>query len=365
MTKKQGVRAVLFGVVLIAILWWIDGTLRLNPRIFSNRMMIWRFDEMYTDQKNTWDGVIVGTSLADRDWAAPAAWEEYGMAVYPMSTDSQPFVLTSNVIEEVLKYQDVSFAVVELHGLRPQNLKPDVAKVRRVIDNMKRSGNWAQAISKTLNYMEKWYPGSQFESGIQRLSFYIPLIQFHSRLTKEGLAKEDFWQGETKMKGVYEDKYRIRTKPAALEANGNFPEATQQQKELLDDVIDCGERNGIQLIFLNLPSDLSDASQDSMNAVSRYVEEKGYPVLNFNDAEVLKASGLDGGTDFMDEQHLNTAGAYKLTKYLSGWLHENVEIQDHRGDERYKSWDDAAEEYREFYQTSLKKIEKWRKKHLK
>ena len=63
--------------------------------------------------------------------------------------------------------------------------------------------------------------------------------------------------------------------------------------------------------------------QEVLNALAEYVEERGYPVLNFNDPEVLEESGMDG-TDFMDTKHLNAKGARTFSEYFSDFLYETL-----------------------------------------
>lgn len=364
MTKKQGIRAVIFLAILISILWWIDATLRFEANR-ANLLMTRRFDEMYIDTKNTWDGILIGSSNADRAWAAPLAYEEYGMTLYPMSTDGGPFVLLPNVIEEVLKRQDLSFVVVELHGLSDENINSNPVKIRRVTDNMRRSLNWVDTISNGMAYLEKYSSETipEGDSDTLRLSYYFPIMQFHSRLMTDNFVLRDFITGTTKMKGVYTAVQHYKTNRVNIVPHENYPEATQQQKELLDALFSYAEDKDFELLFLNLPTDLDEALEESINGAVRYVKENGYLVLDCNDASVLAVSGMDGETDFFDENHMNAKGAHKFTQFLASWLEENLELEDHREDERYQSWEDAADYYDDWYETSLKDIRKWIKKY--
>lgn len=361
MTKRQGIRAVLFVIVTLAVLLWIDSALRM-PKDTYNVLMTRRFEEMYTDERNTWDGIIVGTSEADRAWAAPLAWEEHGMAVYPMSTDGNPFILSPNIIEEVLKYQDLSFVVVELHGVRPESLSTNDIKIHRVTDHLKWSCNRIDAISKAIRYTDEWDTEEPGMADSLRDGLYLPIIKYHSRLTKGKIYPGDLNHGETKMKGVYEAPQHARTTEITLEANDRKAELLEQQKFLLDEVISCAKKNNLQLVFLKCPTAVPKDQQESMNAMVEYVEQQGYPALNFNDAEVLESCGLDGKTDFFDDEHVNAKGSRIFTQYFASYLKEQLELTDHRGDERYESWADAAKEYEAFYEKALIQIEKWRKR---
>lgn len=356
MKMKRAIKAILFAFVTLAVLFWIDSSLRF-PRDEQAVRITRRYEEMYRDERNTWDGILVGTSEADRAWSAPVAWEEQGIAVYPMSTDGNPFVLIPNIIEEVLKYQDISFVMVELHGARPESLSTNDIKIHRLTDHFRWSMNRLDAITKGIEYIETWYPESSLDAS-QKAGLYLPIIAFHSRLTRGELYEGDFDHGETKMKGVYDARQHTMIEKLSLRTWEESSELLEQQKVLLDAVIQCAEENGLELIFLKNPSAVPGVQQVSMNAMVDYVESLGYPALNFNDPEVLEASGIDGTADFYDDEHMNTKGSRVFTSYVAEYLCEQLDLPDHRGDERYESWDNAASEYETFYENAMQVIEK-------
>lgn len=359
MTKRQGLRAIIFLLILLTVLW-IAGTVVGMPRTDDVVLMTRRFDALYTDEKDTWDGIVIGVSTVDRAWAAPLAWEKYGMAVYPMATDGQPFFLSTDLIREVKKYQDISFVMVDLQGTRPGALKSNGSRVRWITDHMKPSLDRIKTVAKALNYMDTWYPGAYDESFVNRLSYYIPFLKFHSRITAEDFYEWDFIPGKSEMKGAYEAARHIAANPVDLQPSDSYTELTEQQLELFEELFAYAEETGLQLVFVNPPSVRGKEVLGYINAAAQYVQEQGYPVLNFNDADVLEESGINGTDDFIDKKHMNTSGAYKFTQFVSDWLHETVEIPDHRGETGYESWDEAWEVYEEFYEQSLIEIEEWK-----
>ena len=46
----------------------------------------------------------------------------------------------------------------------------------------------------------------------------------------------------------------------------------------------------------------------------------------------------------MDESHLNYYGADKFTGYLGKDITDRFELPDHRGDKKYKSWEENSRE---------------------
>ena len=54
----------------------------------------------------------------------------------------------------------------------------------------------------------------------------------------------------------------------------------------------------------------------------------------------LEDIGLDWNTDTKDGgDHMNSAGAEKVSAYLADYLKDNYELTDHRGDKDYAEWD--------------------------
>jgi hypothetical protein len=230
---------------------------------------------------------------------------------------------------------------------------------------LKRSANWLNAINTGMEYLEAYGADSipNGDASLLRLSYYFPLIQFHTRVTQDTLTWEDFFKGETKMKGVFDAKWSYISRQEEPKAITGYPEATDQQKMLIDALLDYGEENGIQLLFFNVATDLDEDVEESINAAVAYLREKGCSVLNMNEAETLEACGLDGTTDFYDENHLNALGAHKFTPFLADWIKSQVEVEDHRGDETYQSWEDAVQYYNDWYQQAL--VEAAKKKNRK
>lgn len=359
MGKKRFFRAALFWAILLAVIFMIfqAGFALGMPKSGTVVMMNRRFKELYSGAEGDWDGVVIGTSIADRSWAAPAAWEKYGMAVYPMSTDKQPFVLSRNVIEEIRKYQDISFVVVELHGLREDALEITENGIRWVTDNMKKSENRTEAINRALGYADAYFPESLDGDWLSRLAYYIPFIRYHVRLTAEPFYRDEEVVGESRMMGTYEDEPHGRVEPVELTSSGEAGEIGALQKLLLDEFLEYASREQLPLLFYVAPDALSEESNKGVNGIAAYLEELGYPVLNYNDRETLEGLGMDGTRDFIDTKHLNTGGARKVTEALADFIKKELNPPDHRGEAEYRRWDEAAEYYEEFFRESLEEIE--------
>ncbi|WP_047834917.1 hypothetical protein, partial [Robinsoniella sp. RHS] len=98
MTKKQILRMICFLMLAGGAFYVMNGIFVKPASIEIND----RYEAFYKrETKNSWDGALIGSSVVDRAWAAPLAWNEYGVALYPMSTDSLPLPFVTNLIEEI------------------------------------------------------------------------------------------------------------------------------------------------------------------------------------------------------------------------------------------------------------------------
>lgn len=363
MTIKQGFKAVSFFVLLGFILSSVF-------RVFGiplerDTWNLTRFNEFYDEPRNTWDCVVIGTSSMDRGWAAPVAWNEYGMTIYNMATGAQPIILVTGILEEVRKTQDVKLAVVDIRGARLQALHLPEARIRRVTDAMKFSVNRQKTVKNALEFARDFYTREEVRNAdgtqesnmkLDEESLYFPFLKYHSRW-KTGLSQADFVKQVTDTKGAFDyDKRAFRVKSMVMPEW--YEDVTEElldiQKEVLDEIIAYGEDTDLEILFVSTPVYMEKEEQIEVNNIMRYLEEKGEMVLNFNTDEKYQETGLNFSEDFYNQHHLNARGAMKFTRYLTGYIKENYDFEDKRGLEEYRSWDEAYENYLRFYEEGWK-----------
>lgn len=361
MTKKQGLKAISFFVVLGIVLGSV-------VRVFGIPLErpVWnvtRFNEFYEEPRNSWDGVVLGTSCIDRGWVPPLAWNEYGMTVYNMATNGQPTILCTGLLEEIRKTQDVKFAIIDIRGARVSCLSAKEAQIRRVTDAMKYSVNRQKLVKKILDFYQEFYTRKEVRNAIgdekadrkwaelDKASLYIPFLKYHSRWAT-GLNEADFVKQVSDMKGVFDNEkgpFNVKevTDPNVVE--NVTTELLDAQKEILDELLEYGKDTDLQLLFVSMPVFTGKEKQGELNSLIRYLEEKNATVLNFNTEEMYEEVGLNFSEDFYNKHHMNSRGAMKFTKYLAGYLKENYDFEDKRNREEYRDWDEAYEKYVKFY----------------
>lgn len=309
-----------------------------------------RYNALYKEKKNTWDGVILGTSITDRGWAAPAAWHDHGFTIYPLSTDSQPIVLSANILDEVRKRQNIRLVVLELHGITSSALNAKEVSARRVTDNLHSTQARIAACSHLFSFTNEHFGTESRLKDTDIWSMYFPFIKYHSRTD---LTLEDLTSPTNEMMGVVTKKsLAFKSKPQAYpDITDESVPLTKAQTDFLDEITNYADENALEILFLSIPSGHKQSAQKEVNGALDYVAQKGYATLNMNTEEIYKEIGLDFSTDFYNKKHMNSMGAKKTTAYLSRYIAEHFDLEDKRGQEAYADWDKAYELYADFYRT--------------
>lgn len=358
MKKRQAVRAVSFVLVFLVIFHLMSNVL-IKSIVTGVEDNVSRIYAMYhSEKKNSWNGVIMGSSTIYCGWVAPVAWKEKGIAIYPVSYLSLSFHMYLNLIKEVEKTQDTDFFVVDLRGLRKLADDYTGRAARYVTDNMPMSVNRIDTVNRTLSVLSDINEGK----GVQedKLSYYIPFFKYHSRWSE--LEMGDYVKPESHYKGaVQTDKFAFTQKklkkPKLTEECG---ELSDLQKKYLIELLEYGKEKNLQMLFISTPvAKFSDINEQKMyNEAFRIAESYGYKTINFNTEKMYQELDLDFKTDFRDGTHLNSIGGRKFTSYLADYVAETYDLEDLRGKEEYKDWDEAWEAYDKFY------TEGWAKKEL-
>ncbi len=104
----------------------------------------------------------------------------------------------------------------------------------------------------------------------------------------------------------------------------------------------CKSENA-QLMFMCLPTPFSWNNSKS-NGVKLLAGSMGVPFLDLNDPSC--GLELDFNHSFKDSgNHLNIQGAEVATRFLENYITSHYSLADHRGEEKYKSWDEIAKNY--------------------
>ena len=106
----------------------------------------------------------------------------------------------------------------------------------------------------------------------------------------------------------------------------------------------CEEKD-MDLLLLEMPSE-SSWSYKRHNAVKDFAEEHNLPFVDLNlDRDRFD---FDWTTDSRDGgNHLNSAGARKVTRFIGEYLKEHYDLPDHREDPDFNIWHEDFKAYME------------------
>ena len=306
---KRGAAAVLFFVGLVGLLWassWI-----VTPK---NNMKEFGMEEVSAngilgEKDNTIDVLVLGDSESYSAITPMQLWKETGYTAYVCGTSAQTLDYTNRLLRRAFEDQTPKLVILETNAI-----------FRKV------------ALSKAM---------------LSTLGNVLPVFQYHDRWKN---LNENDWKGNVKFTWTNDLKgyrynanivpskivdYMVPTKDMA-----NIPELNRQYVESIKNYCD---EHGAKLIFLSTPSTIN-WNYKRHNAVAQLADDLqcDYVDLNLMTEEVP----INWHTDTRDKgDHLNHAGAVKVTRYLGIYLQNRKELTDHRDDPHYAKWDDPLKKY--------------------
>lgn len=358
MTRKQFLRMVLFLSVTFCMIFVLFSIFKSNQNTNNTR----RWNAFYAEENNSVDAILVGASMVDRNWVSPLAWNNSGITIFPISSAGFPIAAATSAIDEVLKTQSPDLVMIEVHGVRSYSPYARQSDLRNFVDSIHYTSlNRLKAIKKVAAYNEAYEQEfgevvinnsspSAAKIDLSDWSYYIPFINYHSRW-ETGLQKEDFTKAPNKFKGASD----MRSRRTATEVQ-SYPPLTDQSdlspffQDVIQEIIDYGEEKNLNMLFIALPTVLSEEEYKEVNGALEVAQNAGLPTLNMNTAECYTDMNLNFDEDFMDSVHLNSKGAVKTTAYITEYIKDNYDIEDKRNNPQYKSWDTAWEDYQVFFE---------------
>ncbi len=357
MKNKRWLRSVAFVLLLAVALGGVMQCYGL-PRTYDTKNIM----AVENLEKNSLDGMIIGTSVVAYSWNTPLLWRDYGLAMCHTATSIQAFGAIPGIIDYVKKNHDIKYAVVDIHGLRKSAVIssleearfrsaylniPDIISQYKILDDLL---DFAKSAYKTYGEPEK---NRDKYVDVEDKSYYFPLLSFHSRWV-EGLEKDDFVTPVSKYLGAVDRSIVFDVKDCTkyldrldFDAPGEIDDF---QKEQLENLFRYGEENNIELVFISLPSFRPKEEQREMAGLLKYCADRGYDTIDFATEEMIEKLGISLKNDFCNIGHLNSKGGLKSTRYIGEYLIEKgYYTPDHRGEEKYSSWDSATEAYFKFY----------------
>lgn len=290
-------------------------------------------DGFYRLDRNTVDVMFYGSSHIYSGVNVADLWDDHGIAGYNLAGTMQPLWNTYYNMEETLKYQSPKVMVVDLYGIL---IEEDYNGATNVIKNV-------SSMRFSLNKIRNVWNSVPHDEFLSYLVSYPLTHDSYMELEQGNYDEEVNNIGGEWFKG-YRPSYAV-TQYVGLPQLKNSPDKkipTEKNRKYLDKMIRLAKENQIQLAFIVVPYEgVTDEDQMLYSWVEDYAKENGVLFLNGN--LHLEEMGFDPAMDYAEASHLNHSGACRFTSYLGGWLSDHCDLPDHRGDEKWDSWQNYSD----------------------
>ena len=342
MTKQQIIKVVAFClIVCIMLLCLCDLFEHKNTTNYCRRFYTYR-----TLEKDTIDAVFLGTSGVDRYWISAKAYEEYGMTVYPLSSDSFPAWLYKEVLEYAFEYQNPELIIIDIRPFCKENTAENIdIRARRIIDSLPMGSKvWFDTCFKSMK-MIHMHDETKPEFD---LSILLSFIRFHSRWVEDGIQiRSNMGERIHNYAGFFMSESRsVKSVPQSfdklLEDDQTNTKMDQISMDAFYEVINFAKEKNVKILFVDTPQFRTPAEKEGIDQIYKLVEKSNADWVTFYKEEPEEGFTIDFdfGVDFYNDGHVNYYGAEKFTAEFAEILEKRYDFPDHRDDAGVKEyWD--------------------------
>ncbi len=301
-----------------------------------------RIDTFFRQEENSLDAVFLGPSTTYASWVAPIAFQEYGITVYSAASAAQPLFASRYMIEDMRKKQPDALYIINV----THYLKKYEKYIPNFIETYPLRGNKLLMTAYLSNLGD-----IPLKETIQ---MFLPVLKYHSRWSE--ITKKDLFYKEDKYKSAsYYKSFLNKSKNVgSVQTDFKTREAlNERDSKGLTDLMNYCKKEDLKVLFVIIPQgeECSDRAGKQNTTVS-VLQSRGFDVLDLR--RYVNEMCLDPKKDFYNAQHMNINGAVKVTRFISEYLTEKYGFADKRGDERYRDWTEAANEYDKLISDSIK-----------
>jgi len=284
---------------------------------------------LYEQEENSIDVLALGSSHAFEDINTGWLYDTYGISAYVLAGSVQPYWNSYYYLREALETQNPKLVLLEAYG---SVFKEDYSDNSRIIKNnlgIRNIGTLIESIGVSS-------PEEEFDN------YLFNYRLWHSRY--EEISRSDFKEYYEIPKFKYYKGFGVNFATKALETPkvdhimGESP-MSEKVEIYYRKIIELCQENEIPIMVVVSPYVLSEDEKEIYNYTKRIAEEYGVDFIDFNSTYYYEKMNLDFVTDMADSAHLNHLGNIKYTEVLAEEILTRYELEDHRGDIAYKSWE--------------------------
>ena len=318
-------KTICFLLIFLLLFYFVSATLK-----FKYDDGVRPMENYYALPEDTVDVLMLGSSHIGMNVDPSILWRERGIASYVCWAGMQPTWNTYYYLRECLKTQRPRVIVMDTYLATNDLEYSDYETMVKTLAGMRFSRDKLEAIRVSAS-----------PEHLSSVTLGFPTYHYRYSDLSEGDFQYYFWQKDPSIQTVPSsdglvEPIRILDTTAIP---GSAPLA-EKSGDYLMRIIDCCEEQGVPLVLIAAPYDLTEIEQQRYNRIAEIAGERGIPFLNFN--EFYADVGIDPQTDFRDQGHLNDSGIAKYSTYLADYLRNHYELPDRREDPSH-IWNRDAE----------------------
>lgn len=262
------------------------------------------------EKEDSIDVLVVGDSEAYSSISPMQIWEERGFRSYLCSTPAQPLYDSYRFLRQALERQSPKVVVLETNAIfRPYKLN-DYLLSR------------AKNLFSVLRYHDRW-------KALKVNDFVRPV--------------EYTWTDDLKGFRYNPAVAAASTQNYMLPTDASAPIPTLNEA-CLEDMIALCQENNAELLLVSTPSTIN-WNNARHNSIAAFAKENNLTYLDLN--TMTREVPIDWARDTRDRgDHLNYAGAVKVSAFLGKYLQDTYGLADQRDAAHDNSWNDALGRYR-------------------
>lgn len=324
LTAKKTIKYVVSAIIVISTLFLLQ---RLLVPKYVAGVVEGAFVAEYYAEKKDHDVIFIGDCEVYENFSPIVLWSEHGINSYIRGSAEQYIFQSYYFLEDTLRYETPKVVIYNIQALQFPESRNE-AYNRMTIEGMRWSVSKVNSIFASMREEEHF------------LDYAFPILRYHSRWSE--LNGNDFrYMFDTKKVSHNGYYMRVDVRPAENVPTGR-PLADysfdERSWEYLDKMTRLCKENGVELLLIKAPS-LYPYWYDEWDVqVVEYAEKAGLRYVNF--LELVDEIGIDYNTDTYDAGlHLNLSGAEKLSRWLGGYLRDEMGLSDRRSEaELQDSW---------------------------
>lgn len=262
------------------------------------------------EKDNSIDVVFLGDSEALCSFSPLQMWGDFGFTSYVCATSGQQLPYGNTLLRRATENQKPTVIVFETNAIyRPTTLE---FAFKRAVEDV------------------------------------LPIFEYHNRwksLSIDDISSSISASKTDKLKGF---SIRKDVKPADastyMAPNDQIAEIPVLNKLCLHSMVNYCRSIGATPVLVSTPSTVN-WNTARHNGMKEFAHELGVAYLDLNVGPTKV--DIDWNTETADAgDHLNLAGAKKVSNYIGGYLSRFYKLKDHRDDKAYNSWNKALMHYR-------------------